>query len=121
MVQYAMSILLLHLSWTMRDLTLSLVQQDDAVLVTTEKRRDAVARTYELYAVTSETNAVEAVRREVSRLGQLCVQARALILVHHASGDMQPSPSAYALPTHHRTTSRCQSCARSQTPFARDG
>jgi len=34
--------------------------------VRVEKRRDGVARVYEQYAVSSETNAVEAVRREVS-------------------------------------------------------
>lgn len=66
-VQYAMSILLLHLSWTMRDLSLETVNSDDTVRVRVEKQRDAVARVYEQYAVSNETNAMEAVRREVSR------------------------------------------------------
>jgi len=61
-----MTILLLHLSWTLRDLSLATVQDDDTIRVRVEKRRDGVARVYEQYAVSSETNAVEAVRREVS-------------------------------------------------------
>lgn len=60
-----MSILLLHLSWTMKDLKLETVQTDDTIRVRIEKQRDAVARVYEQYAVSNETNAVEAVRREV--------------------------------------------------------
>jgi len=68
-VQSAMTILLLHLSWTLRDLSLATVQDDDTVRVRVEKRRDGVARVYEQYAVSSETNAVEAVRREVRTIG----------------------------------------------------
>jgi len=50
----------------MRDLTLESVVSDETVRVRVERQRDAVARVYEQYAVSKETNAVEAVRREVS-------------------------------------------------------
>jgi hypothetical protein len=60
-----MTVLLLYLSWTMRNLSLDDVQTEDAERERVESQRDAVLAIFQQHAVSNETNALEAIRRDV--------------------------------------------------------
>lgn len=64
-VQYSMSILLLFISWKMKKTTLESIQEDERLRDKLQRESDIVARVYEQYAISGDTNAPDAVRRDV--------------------------------------------------------